>query len=77
MTFAKSKAFTIKNAKGSVLFKRVSGNAKITINKAGKIAVKKGLKKGKTYSFKVKVTAKGNSNYKSKTVAKTVSIKIK
>ncbi len=77
MTFAKSKAFTIKNAKGSVSFKRVSGNAKITITKAGKITVKKGLKKGKTYSFKVKVTAKGNLNYKSKTVTKTVSIKIK
>lgn len=71
-TFAK--VFVIKNAKGSVSFKRVSGNKKITITKAGKITVKKGLKKGKTYSIKVKATADGDKNYKSG--SKTVTVKI-
>lgn len=36
---------------------------------------KKGLKKGRTYSVKVKVTDKGNSNYKAK--SKNVTLKIK
>ncbi|MBQ7504431.1 MAG: starch-binding protein [Ruminococcus sp.] len=72
----KSKAFTIKKAKGKVVFKKVKGDKKITINKkTGKITVKKGLKKGKTYKFKVKVTAKGNTAYKAK--SKTVTVKIK
>ena len=72
----KTKAFTIKKAKGTVTFKKVKGDKKITINKKnGKITVKKGLKKGKTYKFKVKVTAKGNTAYKAK--SKTVTVKIK
>ena len=72
----KSKAFTIKKAKGKVVFKKVKGDKKITINKkTGKITVKKGLKKGKTYKLKVKVTAKGNTAYKAK--SKTVTVKIK
>ena len=77
-TFKKAKAFTIKKAKGTVTFKRVSGDKKITINKkTGKITVKKGLKKGKTYKFKVKVTAKGNTTYKAKSKTVTVKVKIK
>ena len=76
-SFSKSKAFTISKAQGKVTFKKASGNKKITINKAGKITVKKGLKKAKTYSLKVKVTANGNSNYKSGTKTVTVKIKIK
>ena len=75
--FASYIAIKVKNAKGSVSFKRVSGNKKITISKSGKITVKKGLKKGKTYSLKVKVTAKGNTNYKSGSRTVTVKIKIK
>ena len=74
----KTKAFTIKKAKGKVTFKKVKGDKKITINKkTGKITVKKGLKKGKTYKFKVKVTAKGNTVYKAKSKTVTVKIKVK
>lgn len=39
----------------------------------GKIAIKKGLKKG-TYKIKVEATAKGNANYKSG--SKTVTVKV-
>ena len=74
----KTKAFTIKKAKGKVVFKKVKGDKKITINKkTGKITVKKGLKKNKTYKFKVKVTAKGNTVYKAKSNTVTVKIKVK
>ncbi len=74
----KTKAFTIKKAKGKVTFKKVKGDKKITINKKnGKITVKKGLKKGKTYKFTVKVTAKGNTAYKAKSKKVTVKIKTK
>lgn len=74
-TVAKTKAFVIKNAKGSVIFKRISGNKKITISKSGKISVKKGLKKGKTYSVKIKVSAAGTNNFKK--ASKTVTVKVK
>lgn len=57
-------------------FKKVSGDKKIKISKAGKITVKKGLKKGKTFKLKVKITAAGNSKYSKKTLSKTVKIKI-
>ena len=65
---------TVKNAKGSVTYKKASGNAKVSVNaKTGKVSVKKGCKKG-SYSVKVKVTAKGTASYKSGT--KTVSFKV-
>ena len=77
-TIKKAKAFTIKNAKGKVTFKKASGDKKITINKkTGNITVKKGLKKGKTFKLKVKVTAAGNTAYKPVTKSVTVKIKIK
>ncbi len=69
-------ALKIKDAKGEITFKKKSGNKKITVNKkSGTITVKSGLKKGKTYKLKIKVTAKGNTTYKS--VSKTVTVKIK
>lgn len=71
----KTKAFVIKNAVGKVTFKMVSGNKKITVSKAGKITVKKGLKKGKTVKVKIKVKAAGNAKFKAG--AKTVTVKIK
>ena len=75
LTIKKAKAFSIKGAQGTVTFKKVSGNKKITINKkTGVITVKKGLKKG-TYPLKVKVTAAGNAGYK--TGSKTVIVKIR
>ncbi|MBR1731008.1 MAG: S8 family serine peptidase, partial [Ruminococcus sp.] len=75
-TFAKAKAFTVKNAKGKVVFKKTSGNSKITVTSAGKVTVKKGLKKG-TYKIKVKVTDKGNKTYRSKVKTVTVTVKVK
>lgn len=67
------KAFTVTNAKGKVSYKKISGNKKITVSSTGKITVKKGLKKGK-YNIKVRVIAKGDTNYNSKTVNVTVKI---
>jgi len=71
-----SKAVTVKNAKGTVTYKKAKGNKKITISKKGKITVKKGLKKG-TYKIKIKVTAAGNGSYKPATKTVTVTIKVK
>ena len=71
------KAITVSKAQGTVSYKKMSGNAKIKVNsKTGKLTVKKGLKKG-IYKVNVKVTAKGNGNYKSANVTKTVTIKVK
>lgn len=51
---------------------------KITVNKKnGAITYKKGSYKKGTYKVKLKVTAAGNSSYKSKTIVKTVKIKVK
>ena len=71
-------AITVKKAKGNLTYTKViKGSAKVlSISKSGKLTVKKGTKKG-TYNLKFKVTAKGNKNYKSKTVTKTVTIKVK
>jgi len=72
----RSKAITVKNAKGKVTYKKSKGNKKITVSSAGKITVKKGLKKG-TYKVKIKVTAAGNATYKAATKTVTVKIVIK
>ena len=73
---ARKKAITVSNAKGKVTYKKSRGNKKIIVSKAGKITVKKGLKKG-TYSVKIKVTAAGNATYKAKTKTVTVKIRVK
>ena len=65
---------TVKKAKGKVIYKKLSGSKKLSLKSNGKIVVKKGSKKG-TYTAKIKVTAKGNSTYKS--ASKTVKIKVK
>ena len=70
----KVKAITVKNYKGKLSFKKVSGSKRLSLVKGGRIKVKRGTKKG-TYKIKVKVTAKGNSTYKS--ASKTVTVKIK
>ena len=74
---AKKKAFIVTNATGKVTFKKIEGNKKITVNKNGKIVVKKGLKKGKTYSVKVKVSAAGNNEVMAGTEIVTVKVKVK
>ena len=62
---------------GTRTYKKTSGNRKISVNKkTGKVTIKKGLKKGK-YTLKIKVTAKGNSKYKSKSVTVTSKIVVK
>ena len=72
------KRITVKKAKGKVTYKNASKKAKLKkfkVNKkTGAITVPKGTKKG-TYKLKVKVTAKGNANYK--TGSKTVKVKVK
>ena len=74
-TVSQSKAFNVSSAKGKVTYAKSSGNGKITVSSAGKITVKKGLKKG-TYKIKVKVKAAGNDTYKSATKTVTVTIKV-
>ena len=54
------------NSKATFTYKKVSGSAKLSISKAGKVSTKKGLKKG-TYQMVVEVTASGNNNFKQTT----------
>lgn len=66
---------TVKTPRGTVTYKKLSGSSKLTVMKAsGKVKVKKGTKKG-IYKIRVKVSAAGNSAYKSKN--KTVTVKVK
>ena len=55
----------------------MSGNSKISINKYnGKVTIKKkGAKKKKTYTVKVRITAAGNATHEP--VSKIVTFKIK
>lgn len=77
------KPLTIKNAKGKVSVKIISvklrkkkiSAKKFKLTGNGKLTVKKGNYKTGTYSLKVKVSAKGNSEYKS--LSKTVTVKLK
>ena len=74
-TIKASKSFAIKNAQGTVTFKKKSGDKKLSINsKTGTITVKKGTNKG-IHKMKVTVTAAGNDNYEAGT--KTVNVKVK
>lgn len=74
LKIAAKKAFAVSKAQGKVTYKKASGNSKIAVSSAGKVTIKKGLKKN-TYKVKVKVKAAGNSNYKAAT--KTVVLKVK
>lgn len=78
------KPITIKNAKGAVTVVKVKKGTdkkiykKITVKKkTGVITFKKGKYAKKTYKIKLKITAKGNSDYKSKTVNKVVKVRVK
>ena len=85
ITFKLSKLFKVTKAKGKVSYKLVKSGVTKKIRKyvsiKGKnITIKKPKKvlaKGKAYKIKVNVTAKGNADYKKKTVKKTAKIKIK
>lgn len=73
------KAIKVKNAKGKITFKKVKKGsaAELKISKSGVITVAKKptYKKNQILKIKVKVTAKGNKNYKS--ASKVVAVKIK
>ena len=74
-----ARPMSVSKARGKVTYAKVAkGSAKcLTVNKStGKVAVKRGTKKG-TYKIKIKVTAAGNANYKagSKTVVCKVTVK--
>lgn len=76
------KPFTVKKAKGKVTYKITKATAKIKklvkINSKGAITFKKWKKAKKgTYKVKVQIKAAGNTDYKSKTVTKTIKIKVK
>ncbi|MGN1138575.1 MAG: leucine-rich repeat domain-containing protein [Ruminococcus sp.] len=78
------KPITVKDAKGTVEVVKVKSGTtskiykKITVNKkTGAITFSKGKYSKKTYNIKLKITAKGNSEYKSKVITKTVKVKVK
>ncbi len=73
-SYSVSKLLNIKNAKGKLSYKKLSGTNKISINKStGKITVSKSLKKGK-YKVKVRVSAAGNSDYASSKKSATFTV---
>lgn len=74
-TIKQPKAFQVAGAKGALTFAKLSGSAKVIVSKAGKVTVKKGLKKGKTYKVKVLVCDAGNKDYAP--AFKTVTLKVK
>lgn len=80
---ATAKLVTVTNAKGEVKIAKVKKGTskklykKIKVSKNGKITFKKGKYKKGTYKLKLSVTLKGNSEYLSASVNKTVKIKIK
>lgn len=58
---------------GKLKYKVIKGKSKyITVNKFGKVTLKKGCKKG---TYKIKITAEKTSKYKE--AAKVISIKVK
>ena len=77
-TIAASKAFIIRNAQGTVTFRKQSGSSnKLSISAVtGNIVVKRGTKKG-TYKIKVAVRAAGNDQYEAATKTVTVKVKVK
>ncbi len=75
-TLAPAKYVAVTKAQGTLTYKKLKGDGKITIAKNGKMTVKKGLKKGKTYSVYVQVTAKGNAKYLAGTKKFTAKIKV-
>lgn len=76
-TFKVKKIFTVTGAFGKVIYKKTKGNKKISINSAGKVTVKRGLKKGKKYKVTVQITAAGDANHDAKTVTKAFKVAIK
>ena len=75
-TLARTRVLTVSKNQGKVTYRKLSGNKKILISKAGKVTVKKKLKKG-TYKVKAKVSAAGNAYYKAGSRTVTFRIKVR
>lgn len=74
-TLSVSKVIGItRKGKGKVKYKKVSGDARITMNSKGKVTIAKGTPEGE-YAITANVTAAGNSNYSPAT--RTVTFKVK
>ena len=78
----KVKALTIKNAKGKITCKLKSAKRNIKkllkISSRGVITINKWKKPKKgTYKITVRITAKGNEEYASKSITKVIKVKIK
>lgn len=75
----KSKAFSVKKARGAVKFSVVKydrvAKKRIKVSKTGVVTVKKGLRKG-LYKLKVKVRAAGNADYKAASKTVTLSVRV-
>lgn len=77
------KPITVKKAQGKLSFKllKKGSTAKLykrsKISSKGVITIKKCALKKKTYKLKAQITASGNANYKSKTITKTIKIKVR
>ncbi|MDO4501733.1 MAG: hypothetical protein Q4D06_00980 [Coriobacteriia bacterium] len=79
-TAAKGKytsAVTVKGAKTSKSFKKVSGSKYLTVTSTGKIKVSAKAKRGATYSVKVKVSVRESANYKAGSKTATIKVKVK
>ena len=73
--FKKARVFKITCSKGKVSFKKYKGSKNISVSSSGNITVKKEAKRG-AYIVSVKVTAKGDTKYKAKTVIVKLKIKV-
>lgn len=73
-TFDASKAFTVKNAKGAVTYKKKADKTKITVAKNGKVTVPKNQPVG-TFKVTVVVTDAGKGAYQP--VSKNVTLTVK
>jgi DNA-entry nuclease len=72
----KSQSFSIGcTAKGTVTYKKISGSGKLSVSKKGKVTVAKGTAAG-TYKIRMKITAAASGNYKSKSITKTIVVRV-
>ncbi|MDO4502179.1 MAG: choice-of-anchor I family protein [Coriobacteriia bacterium] len=78
-TAAKGKyttAVSVKGAKTSKSFKKVSGSKYLGVTSTGKIKVSAKAKRGATYSVKLKVSARETANYKPASKIATIKVKV-
>ncbi|MBQ5399315.1 MAG: hypothetical protein IIU14_07775 [Ruminococcus sp.] len=79
----KVKPLTVKKAKGKLSFKLIKKNSSkklfkmLSINNKGVITIKRSVFKKGVYKVRVRIIAKGNSSYLSKTIYKTIKLKLK